>query len=608
MKFFKHLTNYNKTSQCDPQMRKVTYWPVALILAAAVLWLLAPLPFPGHGFRASFYPNPSWQGEPRLVELVRYPEISADGNLHTSRQVDYSVRYQSNLSLAASGDYAFLLDSDDGSELYLDEKRVIDNSGRHPRRRMERTIYLAAGVHQLRLDYFQGVVDSQLRLRWKPPGQKGWSRIPLELLTPGPPAEHDHLSCLRYAGWRVALLCLSGLLAAAGLGWLMWNFRQRLSQWLSIAWLRQQALFWDGLVVVTCLTVYLPEVLQRYDYEPYLIGDSPFYANVTASLLYEGNLDQHSETVAEDYLEARVGLNFGMHSSSISLGARGEWYPKHALLLPVVALPFYAWWGGRGLLIYNLLQCLLLAVAMRRLAAMLCTPGVSLVVALLVALSPLFVNYTYSFSADVLGALLITAGTAALLGGREMTAGVLLGLACWAKTPNILAPVAAGLLLMVEWERKKFFRFLAGAGTLVLLLAAMNWYMFGAPWLTGYSRVLVLEGGRLTIDDHLRAFSRPLWEGVLWQLGDQRFGLIHTAVFPALGLVGLYPLWKKRKGATLLVGFFFLTTFLFYSVYDYLHGSHWGNRFLIPPLSLLALPLGCLVESLVIFSSAGQKK
>src|SRR6266568_2486559 len=50
----------------------------------------------------------------------------------TNRFEWFAIDYSGNFYVADPGKYRFLLASDDGSKLYIDDKRVIDNDGIHP--------------------------------------------------------------------------------------------------------------------------------------------------------------------------------------------------------------------------------------------------------------------------------------------------------------------------------------------------------------------------------------------------------------------------------------------------------------------------------------------
>ena len=82
--------------------------------------------------------------------------------------------FKDNFAFVATG-YLFLekddnvviqLSSDDGSRLYLDGQRLIDNDGPHGMEPKEAEIALRSGYHALRLEYFQGGGGRGISLQW----------------------------------------------------------------------------------------------------------------------------------------------------------------------------------------------------------------------------------------------------------------------------------------------------------------------------------------------------------------------------------------------------------------------------------------------------------
>jgi hypothetical protein len=71
----------------------------------------------------------------------------------------FAIRYDGKFTVANAGEYFFHLNSDDGSLLYIDDKLVVDNDGRHSPRIADGRIALEQGEHTIRVDYFQA-------LRW----------------------------------------------------------------------------------------------------------------------------------------------------------------------------------------------------------------------------------------------------------------------------------------------------------------------------------------------------------------------------------------------------------------------------------------------------------
>lgn len=85
------------------------------------------------------------------------------------RKENYALKFEGFIDAPADGVYTFYLTSDDGSELYIGDKLLIDNRGVHGMREVKGTITLKAGKHPLTPTFFQGFGGQGLRLTLKAP-------------------------------------------------------------------------------------------------------------------------------------------------------------------------------------------------------------------------------------------------------------------------------------------------------------------------------------------------------------------------------------------------------------------------------------------------------
>lgn len=85
----------------------------------------------------------------------------------------FGVLYTGNFMLLQGGNYGFRLLSDDGSRLYIGGDLVVDNNGEHTVKSEEEEVFLEAGTHSLRVEYFQGPKEEiALQLFVTPPGEE----------------------------------------------------------------------------------------------------------------------------------------------------------------------------------------------------------------------------------------------------------------------------------------------------------------------------------------------------------------------------------------------------------------------------------------------------
>ncbi len=71
------------------------------------------------------------------------------------------------------GEYVFTTTSDDGSQLFIDGKKVVDNDGLHGEVTREGKVLLKAGKRRLEVRFFEKTGDESLKVSWKIPSSSG---------------------------------------------------------------------------------------------------------------------------------------------------------------------------------------------------------------------------------------------------------------------------------------------------------------------------------------------------------------------------------------------------------------------------------------------------
>jgi len=121
------------------------------------------------GFRGEIYLL-----RPGTPKLPKFRKLQSEGVIYTNKldvppmsftagfpgvtgrfewfAIDYTARFW----IEQPGRYGFALLSDDGSKLYIDGHTVIDNDGIHAAQLQTGHVTLKAGMHQIRVSYFQG--------------------------------------------------------------------------------------------------------------------------------------------------------------------------------------------------------------------------------------------------------------------------------------------------------------------------------------------------------------------------------------------------------------------------------------------------------------------
>ncbi|MEZ4453550.1 MAG: PA14 domain-containing protein [Nannocystaceae bacterium] len=134
---------------------------VALFVAAVRPWqadLVGP-------WRAAYYASEHFEGEP---VMHRYNDIDFRWGLEAPLDVIpgdwFSAYFDTCITVNEDADITFQIVSDDGARLYLDGKPIIDNWGRHAVISKGATTRVEAGIHHLKIEYFEHLTDAELHL------------------------------------------------------------------------------------------------------------------------------------------------------------------------------------------------------------------------------------------------------------------------------------------------------------------------------------------------------------------------------------------------------------------------------------------------------------
>jgi hypothetical protein len=79
----------------------------------------------------------------------------------------FGFTFRAWINVPERGIYYFYTLSDDGSRLYIDGELTVDNDGSHSSRRAIGKAALEAGLHELRLLYFEDYMGQQLEVGWR---------------------------------------------------------------------------------------------------------------------------------------------------------------------------------------------------------------------------------------------------------------------------------------------------------------------------------------------------------------------------------------------------------------------------------------------------------
>ncbi len=182
---------------------------IMIIAGLPLLWI-----FPPRGLNAEYYGSVDFSSEP--LTKAREKRISLErisSNPGSFPQKNFGIIWEGWIRIDKRGDYIFSTRSDDGSFVYINEALVVNNGGFHAPRRHSGRLYMEKGFHKIRIVYFQGDGDYEMKLFWKPPEgiERGIPQLHLYTDKPGV-AVITALSFITLQLWLLSWLILLGLI------------------------------------------------------------------------------------------------------------------------------------------------------------------------------------------------------------------------------------------------------------------------------------------------------------------------------------------------------------------------------------------------------------
>jgi hypothetical protein len=131
--------------------------------------LLPPSGKKGQGLYGEYFANPEFKGKPvhtRVDEYINF-NYRLESPFRDMENDNFSVRWTGRFIPEKSGLYRFIIRSDDGSRLYLNDEKVIDNWGAHAAAEKYYEKRMEAGEEfQLRLEYNEYTQDASMKFGW----------------------------------------------------------------------------------------------------------------------------------------------------------------------------------------------------------------------------------------------------------------------------------------------------------------------------------------------------------------------------------------------------------------------------------------------------------
>ena len=143
------------------------YGPTGPNGSAAPIEAIVPVPPACAAFKAEYFANLTLAGEPALVQCET--EIKHNWQQGSPHELlpadDFSVRWSGSF-LFEDAVYQFLLITDDGSRIFVDDVNILNAWFNQPSNMYFVNVPMTAGMHTIRIEYYEHTVFASFTARW----------------------------------------------------------------------------------------------------------------------------------------------------------------------------------------------------------------------------------------------------------------------------------------------------------------------------------------------------------------------------------------------------------------------------------------------------------
>jgi hypothetical protein len=135
------------------------------------------------GFRGVYYNTKEWT-EPVFYRLDPVIDFNYKDGSPVKGFVDpdsFSMHWTGTIDIDEPLTAEFFLATDDGSRLYIDDKKIIDNWGTHGIEEKSAKYTFQPGEYEIRIDYYENLGWAGAHLEWQPEGNGRTNALPVHV-------------------------------------------------------------------------------------------------------------------------------------------------------------------------------------------------------------------------------------------------------------------------------------------------------------------------------------------------------------------------------------------------------------------------------------------
>jgi beta-glucosidase len=116
---------------------------------------------------ATFYNDRNLKGDPTSTQTVEHVDFNwTDTPPPNTPKENFSARFTGQIEVKEAGKYLFVMESDDGSRAFVDDKRIMNMWRNHGKEKRMATLDLEPGKHDVKVEYYNDAKDASLRFGW----------------------------------------------------------------------------------------------------------------------------------------------------------------------------------------------------------------------------------------------------------------------------------------------------------------------------------------------------------------------------------------------------------------------------------------------------------
>ncbi|WP_299637130.1 PA14 domain-containing protein, partial [uncultured Tenacibaculum sp.] len=101
-----------------------------------------------------------------------------NNDLRTEVRESFGLRFKGFINITTAGTYTFYTTSDDGSKLFINGSEIVDNDGDHPAQIRSGNVFLAVGLHEIEVLFYENGGLESLEVQYELPGTISLQDVP----------------------------------------------------------------------------------------------------------------------------------------------------------------------------------------------------------------------------------------------------------------------------------------------------------------------------------------------------------------------------------------------------------------------------------------------